>query len=110
MANGTKKEIENCDIYSDLNNDTNFYGCSKCKFGYRGRVMKDAADTKGYIEYCEKFDDCDTTVVGGLNIMTDLEGSFGPLNTYMSCFACKNDKLLLGFFNIGTGELFLEQF
>ena len=70
--------------------------------------MSDAADAQGYIEYCEKFDDCDTTVVGGLHIRTDLESTFGPLNTYMSCFACKNDKLLLGFFNKGTDVLLLE--
>lgn len=92
------KEVENCDLYTIVET-TPIYGCKKCKFGYRGRVVKTAGDDEGHIEYCEKFDDCDTSIVGGLHIRADLEGTFGPLNNYMSCLACKNNKLLVSFWD-----------
>lgn len=60
-----KNEVENCDLYTAVE-ATPKYGCKKCKFGYRGRIKLETGDTEAHIEYCEKFDDCDTTVVGGL--------------------------------------------
>lgn len=98
LLNGTKKEIENCDLYTVIE-ATPIYGCKKCKFGYRGRVVKTAGDDEGHIEYCEKFDECDTDVVGGLFVRSDLEATYGPLNNFMSCLACKNGKVLVSFWD-----------
>ena len=110
LVDGQKK-VANCDLYVPLDATPNSYGCKKCKFGYRGRVVLTTGDTESHIEYCEKFDDCDLNVVGGLHVRSDLEGTLGPLNSYMSCYACSDSsKILVTYWSKQASSLNLAQF
>ena len=86
------KFIENCEFYHQL--DTDLYGCMKCKFGYRGRIKgytDGTPDNYGFIEYCDAFDDCDTTVNSGMYNTIAAATETGLMSRYFSCLKCKDD-------------------
>ena len=103
----TNKMIENCELYTALDTTEINYGCFKCKWGYTGRVnyvieSTDSTIKHGYIEYCEKVVDCDTSKKsGGLHTYTNFIKLNGSINNYFTCHFCTGSKILTGFYNWG---------